>query len=339
METNDLMNAPHVVVLQKKEGTLVFEFEGPGSFEKAHKFADKTALENLDSQVMVATRSRTITGPRYSNTDFRRLELEERAERELRRMLAVCVSMPHTYYDDGEACGTEHGIQIDFMRDSVDKIAAKLRALNEARLRADKKASVYPSCPKCKGLGKVKVVQGKAIVEAMCEGSISKDVADGEEQDVQESVEKLGPVEKTARGFEVLKFKDLYGAPCSLQASSLAEYEKPGTSAVWLGPDSANPMVLASQAHSLGVKTEERTGWVSFPIPPDVQLTTRMHLDRRMVSALIQHLQSWLENDSFAESLTSHKDPNVVRPSKTEHWSQETNPGDVFGVFGQSSGA
>lgn len=56
-----------------------------------------------------------------------------RDERYLRRLLAVRVAMPHTYYDDGEAQGREHGISIDFMRDPVDNIDAKLRALNVAR--------------------------------------------------------------------------------------------------------------------------------------------------------------------------------------------------------------
>ena len=39
-------------------------------------------------------------------------------ERHLRRLLAQRVGMPHTYYDDGEAQGQEHGISIDFMRGS-----------------------------------------------------------------------------------------------------------------------------------------------------------------------------------------------------------------------------
>jgi len=54
-------------------------------------------------------------------------------ERYLRRLLAVRVAMPHTYYDDGEAQGQEHGIVIDFMREPVADIDAKLRALNVAR--------------------------------------------------------------------------------------------------------------------------------------------------------------------------------------------------------------
>ena len=54
-------------------------------------------------------------------------------ERHLRRLLAVRIGMPQAYYDDGEAQGTEHGIQIDFMREPVADIDAKLRALNVAR--------------------------------------------------------------------------------------------------------------------------------------------------------------------------------------------------------------
>ena len=54
-------------------------------------------------------------------------------ERHLRRLLAVRVAMAHTYYDDGEAQGQEHGISIDFMREPVADIDAKLLALNIAR--------------------------------------------------------------------------------------------------------------------------------------------------------------------------------------------------------------
>ena len=123
---------------------------------------------------------------------------------------------------------------------------------------------------------------------------------DGAGPDGSELSEGLGAVARTARGFELLEFQDRYGTPCSLQASSLAEHEKPGTSAVWLGPDDAAPKVLASEARGLGVDTAERTGWVPYPIPPGVSLTTRMHLDREQVAALILHLQRWLDNDSFA---------------------------------------
>jgi hypothetical protein len=54
-------------------------------------------------------------------------------ERALRRLLAVRVAMPGLYLDDGEASGQQHGITIDFMREPVAHIDAKLRALNVAR--------------------------------------------------------------------------------------------------------------------------------------------------------------------------------------------------------------
>ena len=95
----------------------------------------------------------------------------------------------------------------------------------------------------------------------------------------------------------MVEFKDYYGAPCSLQASSLAIYKQPGTSAVWIGIDDAQPKVMASQAAALGINTEKTTGWVPYPIPKEVSLNTRMHLDRKQVKALIGHLQVWLDSD------------------------------------------
>ena len=42
----------------------------------------------------------------------------------------------------------------------------------------------------------------------------------------------LGDVAHTARGFEIVKLANRYGVPGSLQASSLSEYEKPGTPSI-----------------------------------------------------------------------------------------------------------
>lgn len=56
-------------------------------------------------------------------------------ERRLRRMLALRSGIPHLYCDDGEASGQEHGISIDFLREPVADIEAKLLALNVARFR------------------------------------------------------------------------------------------------------------------------------------------------------------------------------------------------------------
>lgn len=102
------------------------------------------------------------------------------------------------------------------------------------------------------------------------------------------SKQMLGPVEKTARGFGTVQFKDHYGNDCSLQASSLAIYEKPGTSAVWLGCDEANPK-----------RCIQGSGWVPVQFPEDTLFNTRMHLNREQVESLVAHLQAWLEKGSF----------------------------------------
>lgn len=109
----------------------------------------------------------------------------------------------------------------------------------------------------------------------------------------------LGSVDTTARGFEIIRFADGYEHPCSLQASSLAVYEKPGTSAIWIGTEDAKPLVMWKDAAAVGVKTDAMSGWVPFPIPLEVQLSTRAHMTREQVIALIGHLQRWLKNGSF----------------------------------------
>jgi len=111
-------------------------------------------------------------------------------------------------------------------------------------------------------------------------------------------LERLGDQKNTKRGFPLIEFDDCYGVKSSLQASSLAQYEQPGTSAIWLGCDNADPRILASQANNFGIETLETTGWVPFPIPAEVLMTTRMHLNREQVQALINHLQTWLDSDT-----------------------------------------
>ena len=111
------------------------------------------------------------------------------------------------------------------------------------------------------------------------------------------NVAKLGKQKKNCHCFPLVEFRDYYDKPCSLQASSLAICQRPGTSAVWLGVDDAQPRVLASQAATVGIETTETTGWVPFQIPAEVSLSTRMHLDREQVKALIGHLQFWLDSE------------------------------------------
>lgn len=96
-------------------------------------------------------------------------------------------------------------------------------------------------------------------------------------------------IQTTHRGFAVANFIDRYGAKCSIQKSSLATED-----AIWLGVDDADPKIMASQAHAHGVNTSETTGWVAYPIPKEVLLTTRMHLTRDQVAELLPVLQRFV---------------------------------------------
>lgn len=95
----------------------------------------------------------------------------------------------------------------------------------------------------------------------------------------------------TGRGFALLEFSDLYGARCNVQLSSLVDPE-----AIWLGIESAEPKIMARQAAAFGVETTETAGWVPYPIPDQVLLTTRMHLSREQVAALLPILQRFAAN-------------------------------------------
>ena len=97
-------------------------------------------------------------------------------------------------------------------------------------------------------------------------------------------------MQKTYRGFAYSEFIDRYGVKCSIQKSSLATED-----AIWLGVDDASPKILASKATEFGIKTGETTGWVSYPIPKDVLLTTRMHLTQEMVRDLLPALQRFVD--------------------------------------------
>jgi len=90
---------------------------------------------------------------------------------------------------------------------------------------------------------------------------------------------------KTQRGFALNTFTDMYDTPCSIQQSSLAT-----ENALWVGVDDADPQILACKVNG-GIPN----GWVKYPLPEDVHLTTRMHLSEEMVVALIQKLQHWLD--------------------------------------------
>lgn len=95
---------------------------------------------------------------------------------------------------------------------------------------------------------------------------------------------------KTNRGFELIEFKDRYGAKCSIQKSSLATED-----AIWFGIDDPEPKIMASVAPQHGIFTKETTGWVEYPIPNDVLLTTRMHLTQKQVKDILPILQKFVK--------------------------------------------
>ena len=84
---------------------------------------------------------------------------------------------------------------------------------------------------------------------------------------------------KTNRGFALVEFTDLYGAKCSIQKSSLATDD-----AIWFGVDDADPKILG------------QNGWEKYPIPENVLLTTRMHLNQKQVANLLPILKKFVES-------------------------------------------
>ena len=91
----------------------------------------------------------------------------------------------------------------------------------------------------------------------------------------------LGKVTKTERGFEIIKFKDRYDTPCSLQQSSLADREPSGASAIWLG--------VERQDRRLKRKHDSMF----------LANATRMHIDLKQAKALVAVLEMWTECGSF----------------------------------------
>jgi hypothetical protein len=114
----------------------------------------------------------------------------------------------------------------------------------------------------------------------------------------------LGVATKTSRGFPCVEFHDHYGEACTLTASSIVlnyddAIDRPGTSALWLGVRGVKAQVLARDAARVGIATDATVGWVAYPIPPQVLVTTQMHLSREQAQGLRDRLTQWLETGEF----------------------------------------
>jgi hypothetical protein len=111
----------------------------------------------------------------------------------------------------------------------------------------------------------------------------------------------------TGRGFDTVTFHDEYGHECSIQESSRAVFENDDGTVndplgwIWLGIDDAKPQIMKSVAKKMGMELPpgEVSGWMPYPIPEDVLLTTRMHLNETQVRGLITRLTLWLKTGSL----------------------------------------
>lgn len=127
------------------------------------------------------------------------------------------------------------------------------------------------------------------------------------ENEFEEARAEMMEFSLTARGFEILHFDDYYKTRCSIQQSSaIAEdsddaMSRPGSSALWIGVDDPNPQCMASDAAELGVKTEQTSGWVPYPLDPRISISTRMHLTRHQARVVAGVLLQWARDGKIKE--------------------------------------
>jgi hypothetical protein len=122
------------------------------------------------------------------------------------------------------------------------------------------------------------------------------------------STDLFGVDDETCRGFRLVKFTDEYGKECSLQISSRAVCENEDGTVddplgwIWLGIDDAEPLIMKTKARELGMPLPpgEVRGWMPYPVPEDVLMHTRMHLNEQQVRGLIARLQTWLDTGAFS---------------------------------------
>lgn len=95
----------------------------------------------------------------------------------------------------------------------------------------------------------------------------------------------------TERGFPIAEFTDRYKQKCSIQISSLADDR-----CIWFGLTDPDPKIMAIDALAKGIDTNgQSVGWVKYPIPDEVLLSTRMHLTMDQVKELLPVLQKFAE--------------------------------------------
>ena len=124
----------------------------------------------------------------------------------------------------------------------------------------------------------------------------------------QTSKTNFGEDYKTQRNFPGVSFQDTYNKKCSIQISSRAVCEEEDGTVknplgwIWLGIDEPEPKIMKSKAKELGLNlpNNDVTGWMPYPIPDDVLINTRMHLNESQVRGLISRLQTWLDTGKLS---------------------------------------
>lgn len=104
---------------------------------------------------------------------------------------------------------------------------------------------------------------------------------------------------KTERGFEIQYFRDDYDEECSIQESSAVEPH------IWLGIHNPEPSIMYKDACLLGLNlkstTGEPCGWCNYPIPKEVFISSRMHLNQEQAKELADKLLYFYETGCLQE--------------------------------------
>lgn len=58
---------------------------------------------------------------------------------------------------------------------------------------------------------------------------------------------------------------------------------------------------MVAKAKENGLEPQGENGWMPFPIPDDVLLSTRMHLNREQVAELLPYLTRFVETGCIHE--------------------------------------
>lgn len=100
---------------------------------------------------------------------------------------------------------------------------------------------------------------------------------------------------KTERGFEVQHFKDDHGTDCSIQDSSI------DTPHIWLGVHEPEHLIMWKDAEKYGIKIHQKRGWYPYPIPEEVLVKSRMHLNQKQARELAHKLLYFAEMGHLEE--------------------------------------